>query len=241
MKLNTSQFTLVGLLAVIGGGSAVADSATAPEMKFAMSVGDHVANWTDSWGISAGGPFWSYNSSYSSPGGSVHYQLLVDPDPILGFDFGFVNDTNEVQVFNIIVSLPVAPFGGATKIGGSIAGSVTDQNKDGYASFATVDSLPIYHGTIDGESWLTLFDAPYLAEVTVPGGTTDLGPDADGLPGATKDGPVGVSDIISIELTFELSPGDYANLNGLFIVQYVPTPAGALVLLGLAAKRRRRN
>lgn len=241
MKFNNLHGLVAGLIAFVGGGAASADSATAPEMKFEMSVGGSMSTWTDSWGISAGGPYWAYNSSYSLPGASVNYNLLVDPDPILGFDFGFLNDTGEDQVFNIVVSLPVAPFAGATKIGGSIGGSITDLNEDGYASLASVGSDAIYQATIDGATWLTLFDAPYLSEVNEVGATIDLGPDADGLPGPTKDGPVVVNDLISIELTFALSAGDFANFNGIFIVQYVPAPAGALLLLGVSAFRRRRN
>ncbi|MBM4113508.1 MAG: hypothetical protein FJ253_09105 [Phycisphaerae bacterium] len=241
MKFNSSPTIVAGLVSFAVGGAVLADSATAPEMRFSMSIGGNLCTWTDSWGVSAGGPYWAYNDSYEAPGGSMMYQLLVDPDPILGFDLGFTNTTETDQDFHIVLSLPVAPFSGGTKIGGMISGSLVDESEDGFAAVSSVGTLPIFDATIDDVTWLTLFDSPFQALVTEVGGTTEIGPDADGLPGTSKDGPFVVQDLISVELNFRLSAGDTVWFNGIFIVEYVPAPPAALLLVGLIAKRRRRN
>jgi len=242
MKLINHSCVLTGLAVASITLSAGAATETAPAMQFSMSIGSNQSSWTDVFGASAGGTLWSYNSSHLMQGGGMHYALEVDPDPILGFDFSFFNDTLQTQTFFVMVSLPVTPFAGATKIGASIGGSVTDANFDGIGNLkTTAGQSSIFKGWIDGAEWMTLFDAPYDVFVPYTGATEILGPDVDGLPGPSIDGPGLVSNSMSVTLMFDLSAGDRASFTGVFIVEYVPTPAGALALLGLGLLRRRRR
>ncbi len=230
--------------ASVGGSlssSALADSATAPEISFSMSVGQQSSSWKDSFGVSAGGALWAYNSSHSMEGAGVSYSLLADPDPLLSFNFGFINDTQETQLFHFVMTLPVAPHLGATKIGATVGGYVEDFDQSGHASIATLEGDPLFDGVIDGSSWMPLLSDPFEAQVNEAGGATPIGEDADGMPDPIYDGPTGVSQMISVELTFLLSPGDLANIEGSFLVVYVPAPAAAVLLLAAPAFRRRRT
>lgn len=216
-------------------------SETAPVIGFDMSIGQHTSSWQDAFGTAiADSTLWSYGGSMSNAGGSLEYSLYADPDPVLGFDFSFWNTSEETQAFSVVVTLPVAVWANATTIGASIGGSVTDANSDGDALLSSISNGPVFNGLIDGAAWLPLFEG---ISVTAPyaGGTTIIS-DVDGLPGPSKPGPLGVDFTISITLDFNLTPGDRASFTGVFIVEYVPAPSAALLLVGGALLgRRRRN
>lgn len=229
---------LSSVLCVTAGAATEAPS----ETLAVKGPGGVISSWTSSLGASVMGSAWTFNGGSSAGGDApVQYSVAGGPPPVLGFDFSFFNDTEFTQTFFVMVSLPVAPHAGATKIGATIGGSVTDSNFDGVGSVrASTGESSIFTAFIDGTPWLTLFNAPYVAEVPFTGGTEILGPDGDGLPGPTLDGPVGIWTYISVTLKFDLTAGDRASFTGVFIVDYVPTPAGVLAFLGLGLLRRRR-
>lgn len=243
MMLTPRTIRITGAaLTAIFVSAASAETATAPNLGFTMSVGNTTSTWQDSFGVSPDATLWSYSGEHSNSNGSVSYSVSANPDPILGFDFSFENLTATTQDFFVLLTLPVTPWNGTTLIGASIGGSVTDANNDGIGTLSTI-GVPVFDGLIDGSSWLTLFDSPFTASVPFSGGTEIVGPDTDGLPGPSNPGPGTVNSTISVVLNFSLTGGDRAAFTGVFIVEYstIPAPAGALVLLGLAGTRRRRD
>jgi len=238
--MNTKTLITGSVSALVLCALAGAETETAPTIHFDMSIGGASSLWTDSFGLAAeDSSLWYYAGGQSNSNGSLTYTLYADPDPILGFDFSFHNTTGSTQTFNVIVTLPVTAWANATMIGASIGASVTDANFDGSAFLSSVGGGDIFNGKIDGATWLPLFSA---VNVGVPfnGGTSTIS-DVDGLPGPSNPGPFGVTTDIAITLTFDLTAGDRASFTGVFIVEYVPAPAGALAFAGLGFLGRRRR
>jgi len=240
--MNVNHRNLItGLIATtLLCGTSIAETETAPTINFNMSIGFVSSVWSDSFGVAAGNSsLWHYSGQQSNSAGTIGYAVYADPDPVLGFDFSFSNDTQFTQTFNVFMTLPVTAWPGATTIGASIGASVTDANFDGIGMLSSVAGGPIFDGTIDGVSWLALLHDVNL-DVPEAGGTSTID-DVDGLPGPSNEGPVAVNEYISISLTFDLSAGDHASFSGVFIVEYIPAPAGALAFLGLGLVGRRRR
>jgi hypothetical protein len=239
--MNKTSAFIACATTLLAGSIACAESATSPTLFMDMSVNGMRNLWADSFGVtSANSSLWNFEGKEKNDNGGMTYAIYADPDPILGFDFSFFNNTGITQTFNVIVTLPVAPWANATNIGASIGASVTDADFSGNAALSSVGGGSVFKGDIDGTTWLPLFTN---INVTAPftGGTSTIS-DVDGLPGPANPGPFGVTTDISITLTFDLTAGDRASFTGVFIVEYVPAPASALAFLGLGILgRRRRN
>lgn len=238
--MKTTIITAATLIATGLSTIAAAETTTAPTIFFDMSIGQTQISWTDSFGVAqANSSLWGYTGQRSSSAGGLTYSVVADPDPVLGFDFTFSNDTDTTQSFNVVMTLPVTPWPGETKIGALIGGSVTDANANGHAVLSSVNNSSIFTGSIDGATWLPLM-SDVLVEVPNAGGTSFI-TDIDGLPGPTKTGPTVVDSHLTIELNFQLTAGDEASFSGMFIVEYVPAPAGTLLLFGAGFIGRRRR
>lgn len=238
MKNTTRLATSIAALSFCAFAGAETD--TAPVISFQMTVGGATSSWQDGVGTNTGdNTLWHYEGSHFSNGGKLQYTLFADPDPILGFDFTVTNDTDETQEFKLFTSMFVPTWKLGSAIGASVGASVTDSNNSGFASLTSVDLAPIFEGQIDGNNWLPLFAATDVS-VEAPGETSVLS-DIDGLPGPSNPGPNVVFSEVAISLKFELSGGDSASFSGVFIVEYVPSPTGALAFIGLAMLGRRRR
>lgn len=218
---------------------------TAPTISFNLSIGSSGASWADGAGIlkAPDSTIWNYTGGMKTSNGGMSYVVQADPDPILGFDFSFFNDTGATQTFNVLVTLPVTPWAMGTTMGASIGASVTDTSGNGSALMSSSGGTPVFRAYTDwvpaASAAMSLFNSPFALPVGIAGGTS-IDSDMAGLPLGLP-GPMSVTTNIAIELTFDLTAGDRASFTGAFIVEYVPTPAGALAFLGLGFLGRRRR
>jgi len=224
---------------------ASAATETAPTISFNMTIGSTGASWSDSAGVikAPDSTIWNYAGKAWTGNGTMAYIVQADPDPILGFDFSFFNDTGATQTFNVLVTLPVTPWAMGTTMGASIGASVTDTSGNGSAMLSSSGGTPVFRAYTDwvpaATAAMSLFDSPFALPVGITGGTS-IDSDVAGLPVGLP-GPMSVTTNIAIELTFDLTAGDRASFTGAFVVEYVPTPAGALAFLGLGFLGRRRR
>ena len=72
------------------------------------------------------------------------FNIDVNLDPIVNAFIAFQNNTAVTNTYTIIVSLPVAPIGPGSLMDGSVGGSVTDANGNGFAQVATSGGTPIF-------------------------------------------------------------------------------------------------
>ncbi len=196
------------------------------------------------------GSFSFLNGSMSTANWEWNWSnLTIKPDPFISSAFGFQNISLSTMSFVISVSMPVAPLGPSTLIGGSMGGSVTDSSFDGLGGVSTVGAAAIYTGTIDGVGVVPIAElhpAPYsTAPFAFAGDTVSITPVSFGLPGPSAPGPPA---LLSIGITnvFSLSAGDSVSMTNFFIVEPVPEPStmalaslGILTLTWFAARRRR--
>lgn len=164
----------------------------------------------------------------------VRFAILADPDPFVQGVFAVSNQSNQTKQFHLEVTLPIAPpLPGATLVGGSVGGALTDANVDGSA---VLDAPGLFKGYNDG--MLALSIGGTGAQVIFAGQTINIPSQNVGLPGPTIAGPAALSDI-TLALDFSLTPGDQASFTALYVVAAVPEPTTAvLVLLGLLGLRR---
>ncbi len=175
------------------------------------------------------------------------WNLSGEFDPMLNIGFGFKN-TGATATFTIVSSIPVAPLGPTSLMGGSTGGSVTDDG-NGVGGLGTATPDPFYVGLIDG--------APQAATALLPdptnipgagfpgtfafgGQTVNIPAVSVGLPGPTIPGPA-VAASIGIRHRFQLATQDSVGVSSFF--QVVPEPGTAslvaLGVTGLALLRRR--
>jgi uncharacterized membrane protein len=166
------------------------------------------------------------------------WSFTLDADPVISGTTVVTNNTAGVQQFTLIFNLPVAAIPGATLIGGSIQGGVTDNTGDG-ATLSTVLGSSFYTALIDGAPVQTLYNhlSTATAGAFLSGNLPNL---AFGTPIPSAPGPA-VNTSIGIRLDFTLTPGDSASFTSNFVV-VVPEPATALLMvmgLGVLAASRR--
>jgi len=238
--------TILGSMTALAFAAGICQSASAdvvaPDLEFYLQVNEDAPIEFYPTGVPTGGDTWNWQGTYDDPNWSMVYNINGDTDPMLNSFVAFQNNTNQINLYTITVALPVAAIPGATLMDGSVGGSVTDANGDGFAQAATVLGSSIYQGQIDGADRpaATLLPFPYAATVGTSGGTTAIGPTSFGQP-VPVPGP-GVLATIGIRLQFTLTPGDSIALTSFFRVVPVPAPGGLalLGLAGLSARRRRR-
>jgi hypothetical protein len=190
---------------------------------------------------SPGGDVTQCVGDYTWSGAKLTWNLSTDPDPFVTNIITVQNNTAFTQTYVLLVTLPIAPAGPSTLIGGSIQGGLTSDASAG--TLSSSGTTAIYTAYIDGVAVATLFDAPTStssgAFLSSSLGTADFG-----TPIPSAAGPAATTDI-AIQLKFTLTPGDLASFTSIFVVEPIPEPTTiGLVSLGLAglalAGRRRR-
>jgi hypothetical protein len=190
---------------------------------------------------SSGGDVTQCVGNYTWSGATLTWDLSTDPDPFVTNSITVTNNTLNTQTYVLLVTLPIAPAGPSTLIGGSIQGGLTSDATAG--TLSSSGTTAIYTAYIDGVAVATLFDAPTStssgAFLSSSLGTADFG-----TPIPSAAGPAATTDI-AIQLKFTLTPGDLASFTSIFVVEPIPEPTTiGLVSLGLAglalAGRRRR-
>jgi MYXO-CTERM domain-containing protein len=241
----------IGAIAFIAGVAALASPAAnagiiAPDLTFTLQVNNDNPIYFFPAAHQTGGTSWHWEGSYTDTNWQMpSFSIDADTDPMISSQIAFQNNPLVTNLYTITVSLPVAPIAGATVMGGSVGGSVTDANGNGlggitYGTGAAGSAL--FFGQIDFVNVLGLLPAPGGVNVPFAGGTSNIPATNLGLPGPTLPGPA-VASSIGIQLQFLLTPGDSVAISSFFQVEAVPAPAG-LALLGLAgfgARSRRRQ
>ena len=143
---------------------------------------------------------------------------------------GVTNLFSTSQQITLIFTLPVAPIGPATVIGGSFGGAVADANFDGVGGIGTVAMSAIYTALIDGVAVATLDADPFFVPgpafpgtFAFAGASQTIPATSFGLPGPATPGPP-VAASIGIQLDFNLGALDSLAVTSDFIVDCVPTP-----------------
>jgi hypothetical protein len=181
---------------------------------------------------------WTAKPDGVNPSWRCDWDLQVDADPFVFGTFSFTNLTAIDQNYSLNVILPTA-WPGPLQISGGITGTLLDSNLSGNATLknSTLGG-PIYTALIDGVAQQTLLNAYSFSTASPfpvnwgPPAPANFGPQAALAPSVTTD--------IEIDHAFNLSAGDGATLQSIFIA--VPEPASlALLALGaLVAVRRAR-
>jgi MYXO-CTERM domain-containing protein len=191
---------------------------------------------------------YSYSGYYWDTEGEQEWsfssEVTADDEPFINWGLGFTNSSVVTNTYTLTVTMPSMPIPGASLMGGSFSGSVTDANNDGSATVAAVAGSQFYTGLIDGAPPPGAQLYPFPASFSAPfaGGSANIPAASFGLPGPFFPGPP-VATNIGIRVEFSLTPGDQVAFTSFFDVEPVPGP-GALALLGfaaLAARSRRRR
>ena len=150
-------------------------------------------------------------------------------DPIISTSFDVVNNTGSTQDYTFIFTIPIVPLVPATITGGSTGITITDTNGGGSgATLGThTNGRPTYFSQIDGGDYVSIDLSP-IVEPNNFESETDSG--AFGTPIPSLIGPAATS-TIGIRYDFSLTAGDRAAVTGVFVVEPVPEPAAAMMLI----------
>src|SRR6185503_1888233 len=164
----------------------------------------------------------NWNGAYSETDWSMQFNIDGDIDPQVQNFIALTNNSGVVNTYSITVFLPTIAIPGGSLMDGSVGGSVTDGNGDGFAQVTTALGAPLYQGLIDGvgPGAASLYTDPYSATVGVSGGTANVLATSFGQPFPVG-GPAVVGNI-GIRLQFTLTPGDTIALTSFFRVNPVP-------------------
>lgn len=183
---------------------------------------------------------WDLTANANSSGGTT---LGAPGSSFVTADLAVTNTSTTTQSFWALVTLVLDnPIVGGTLMNGQASAAVTDFLGNG-ATLSTISDgefagEPIYTGRIDGAPQQLLMESPFSLN-TGPFSSNSTS-ETFGQPNPLL-GPDASS--ISVLLRFELTPGDTANVVGMFEVAAIPGPASLpmLAALGLFAGGRRRR
>lgn len=140
------------------------------------------------------------------------------------------------STFTITFTLPTS-IPGASQLGGSVAGSVTDADNQGTGGVGTSGADPLYVALVDGNpvAGTELHAAPFAvpgpgvpAPFAFAGATETVAASSFGLPTLSKAGPA-VTMSIGVRLNFVLAGGDTAG----FVVLLAAASGAAAMTLGV--------
>jgi len=163
------------------------------------------------------------------------WNLMVDPDPVIGGTFSITNMSSMTQTFSLLFNLPVSPTFTDGYKSGSIGTTLTDSDGNGNAELSNMT----WDGLIDGANAMNLLS----------GGTLCFGGGCSATIFPVSDGPLfhsgDVNTSIGIAMSFDLTAGDTADFTTSFEVNPVPVPAaiwlfgsGLLGLIGMARRKK---
>ncbi len=234
---------------ILTGISLLAFASSASAVSFTLGVwqnGEQLGEVDETaLGCGSTGDFTATCNGGGATFGDLHidnWSMLVDEDPVVTGITAVTNNSLLTQTYTLIFTLSVLPVTPSSLIGGSIAGSVTDNNGDG-ATLATTLGDSIYKAQIDASN--VAGGSLYTNGSVIAGSflSNTLAPVAFGTPIPSLPGPAALTDI-GIRLKFTLTPGDSASFTSNFVVLPIPEPGMATLLglgfglLGVARKRQ---
>jgi hypothetical protein len=238
-RIRSATFVAAIAVSSFLGAPHAEASVIPPALQFSLQVNNSAPIFFTPPASQTGPTSWTWQGSYYGDGWSFASTINGDLDPMVNANISFINTSNAVQTYTITVTLPVDPIGPGSTMDGSVGGSITDANGNGFAQVAALAGSSFYQAQIDGNTVQTLLNHPFSASPTFSGGTATFGPASFGQP-VQIPGP-SVSSTIGIVLQFTLTPGDSIAATSFFRV--LPNPAG-LALLGIAGllgRSRRRE
>jgi hypothetical protein len=167
--------------------------------------------------------------------GLVQVSVNADPDPVLGYGLSVQNATTSTQPVTLLITMPLAPVGSPNQVSSSLDLVLTDGSTDGVAispqGLAIASSFLSEDGSVFTPMGVDLGGAAITASTSLA-----AGPIAGPAPGA---GPTW--SWMSLVVSFDLSPLDGVELDG--VVTVVPEPAPAWLAMAClaawgAARRR---
>lgn len=152
---------------------------------------------------------------------------------IITLSFGLRNVSAVPVAFTNSTVVPIGALGAST-VGGSVGGAVTDSNFDGVGGLQTSSPSPFFAATIDGVALSPTSDLhpdPFFVPgpafpgaFDFPGQTRIIPATSFGLPGPAAAGPA-ITTSIGIETKYTLAPGDSIAVTALFVVsEGTPVP-----------------
>jgi hypothetical protein len=239
---KVNQMKTIGtviLLALTLGVRAMADDTPAVEIQ----VGDQTdyvpltfsgVNW-----VLAPGAYQSTDFTTASVNNDGQ-SIVVDSDPKVSYGFGVTNTGTTTQTFTF--TFPTTPLtvnlpAGLYTVSGSLSGSVSDGADDGVVvsnllQKSFVDSTDA--GVDVGSSTPLTFSG---GAFSAPFGPFNAVHNTTAFPAISN---------ISVQTSFDLSPGDSISFSGNFTIVAAPEPSGvglgavaALALIGLGLRTRR--
>lgn len=233
--LENTTGALVGAV-VVAATATTATAGIVPDFGIEVEIDGGGAMSVPATATDIGSGLWNFQGGLSEPGTGLSFDINASDDPtnalsgaFVGSNFTIENESLETQEYRISISLGLANAAPDATYGGSAGFALT--GTDGLLQ--SIPGSPLWLASADGAPVDSLFEDPMFLMFSGDGAASTSD---DLVPGTLP----GVSDSISIDLAFRLSPGDTVIVSGVFGI--VPAPSAVLLLAGpLLAGRRRRS